>query len=178
MEKQYGSPFMKPFALFASVVVGFVAFSQTGCAVFSKGRKQTVVVRSTPEGATTKINGTEVGSTPFKVSLKRDEVFRVDLAKNGFENGSALFLPSSTAYDARYLRWGIDYQTGAAKDLIPAEMLVEMKPALAVAGGADRYSELTAQINRADALLQSGDLTKADHKYLVDKILATYRILN
>lgn len=169
---------MKPFAFFASVLVGCVALSNTGCAVFSKGRKQTVVVRSTPEGATAKINGTAVGETPFKVNLKRDEVFRVDLAKNGFEGGSALFLPSTTEYDARYLRWGIDYDLGAAKNLIPSELLVELKPALAVSGATDRYSELTAQINRADALLQSGELSKADHKYLVDKILATFQTLN
>ncbi len=169
---------MKPSVLFASVLVGFVALSHTGCAVFSKGRKQAVVVRSAPESATAKINGTEVGQTPFKVKLKRDEVFRVDLAKNGFEGGSALFMPSSAEYDARYLRWGIDYQLGAAKDLIPAEMVVELKPAMAIVSGGDRYSELTAQINRADALLESGDLTKADHKYLVDKILATFQTLN
>jgi len=169
---------MKPFVLFMSVLVGFAAFSQTGCALVTQGRKQAVVVRSNPEGAVTKINGTEVGQTPLKVKLKRDEVFRVDFAKNGFESDSAVFLPSSSAYDARYLRWGIDYDLGAAKELIPQEMLVELRPALAETGAGDRYSELAAQINRADALLLTGELSKADHKYLVDKILSAFKTFN
>ncbi len=38
----------------------------------------------------------------------------------------------------------------------------------------DRYAELSAQIVRADAMLASGELTPSDHKYLVEKILATY----
>jgi len=169
---------MKSSVLFVSALVGLVALSHTGCAVITQGRKQAVVVRSTPEGAATKINGTEIGQTPLKVKLKRDEVFRVDFTKNGFESESALFLPSSSSYDARYLRWGIDYDLGAAKELIPQEMLVELQPALAEAGEGDRYTELAAQITRADALLISGELTKAEHKYLVDKILAAYQTLN
>lgn len=166
---------MKFPSLLASLLVGFVAFSSTGCAVFTKGKKQMVVVRSTPEGAVTKINGFEVGKTPLKVELPRNNVFRVDVAKPGFENQSALLLPSSANYDARFLRWGIDYDFGAATDLIPSELVVEMKPALGDVTSADRYVEMSAQVARADALLASGDLTAADHKYLVDQILATYQ---
>ena len=177
-KKDHITIFMKPPVLIISVLVGFAVFSQTGCALVTQGRKQAVVVRSTPEGALTKINGTVVGQSPLKVKLKRNEVFRVDFAKNGFESESAVFLPSSSSYDARYLRWGIDYDLGAANELIPQEMSVELRPALVGTGAGDRYSELAAQINRADALLVSGDLSKAEHKYLVNKILSAFKTLN
>lgn len=165
---------MKLPLLASAIVAGFVVLSSTGCAVLTKGKKQTVTVRSTPSGATAKINGTEVGQTPFQVKLNRDEVFRIDLEKNGFVSEPAILLPSSAAYDERFLRWGIDYDFGAATDLIPSELTVEMKPALGEVTEADRFTEMSAQITRADAMLASGELTAADHKYLVGKIVSTY----
>ena len=160
--------------LSAALLAGFVALASSGCAVFTKGQKQTVVVRSTPEGATVKVNGTQVGKTPFQVKLRRDEVFRLDFEKSGFASESALLLPSSSNYDHRFLRWGLDYDLGAATDLVPEELALELKPALGNISGTDRFAEMTAQIVRADAMLASGELTAADHKYLVEKIVATY----
>ncbi|MCU0791319.1 MAG: PEGA domain-containing protein [Opitutaceae bacterium] len=165
---------MKPTRLSAVLILSLVAFGATGCAVITKGRKQEVVVRSTPSGAVTKINGTEVGSTPFKVTLTRSDVFRVDFEKPGFAPRAALLLPSSAEYDSRYIRWGLDYDLGAATDLIPAELSVELQPQLDNISMADRFEEMSAQIVRADALLASGELSASDHKYLVDQIIATY----
>lgn len=165
---------MKLPLLASAVAAGFVAFYSSGCAVLTKGHRQTVVVRSTPSGAVAKINGTEVGQTPFKVRLNRDEVYRIDLEKNGFVSEAAVLLPSSVAYDSRFLRWGIDYDLGAATELIPSELTMELKPALGEMTDADRFSEMSAQIVRADAMLASGELTAADHKYLVGKIVAAY----
>ena len=165
---------MKLPLLSSAVLAGFVALASSGCAVLTKGQKQTVVIRSTPSGATAKINGTEVGKTPFKVKLRRDEVFRVDLEKSGFAPESAILLPSSTNYDQRFIRWGLDYDLGAATDLVPGELALELKPALGEVTESDRFAEMSAQIVRADAMLASGELTPADHKYLVEKIVATY----
>ena len=166
---------MKFPSLLAALAAGFVALSSTGCAVFTKGRKQMVVVRSTPDDATAQINGTTVGQTPFKVKLKRSEVFRVDFTKPGFAPESALLLPSSTEYEKRYLRWGIDYDLDATSDLVPGELSVELKPALGEFATGDRFADMSAQILRADAMLASGELTAADHKYLVEKIIAAYK---
>ena len=160
--------------LSAAFLAGFVALASSGCAVFTKGQRQTVVVRSAPEGANVKINGTAVGKTPFRVKLRRDEVFRVDFEKGGFVAESALLLPSSSNYDHRFLRWGLDYDLGAATDLVPGELVIELKPALGNISESDRFAEMTAQIVRADAMLANGELTAADHKYLVEKIVATY----
>jgi hypothetical protein len=160
--------------LSAAVLAVCVSVATSGCAFITKGKSQTVVVRSTPSGAVAQINGTVVGTTPFKVKLKRDEVYRVDLEKNGFSPEAAILLPSSTNYDQRFLRWGIDYDLGAATDLVPGELALELKPALGDISESDRFAEMSAQIVRADAMLASGELTQADHKYLVEKIVATY----
>ena len=156
------------------LLAALISTGATGCAVLTKGKKQTVVVRSTPAGAVAKINGTVVGQTPFKVKLARDGVFRVDLEKNGFESASALLLPSATHYNQRQLRWGVDYDLGRTTDLVPGALEFELKPALGEASQADRFAEMSAQIVRADALLASGELTKADHKYLVEKIVEAF----
>lgn len=165
---------MKIPSLSAAVAATFVAFTLSGCAVFTKSRKQEVVVRSSPAGALAKINGTEVGVTPLRVKLSRDEVFRIDVEKAGFAPESAIILPSTEEYNERFLRWGVDYDLGVAPDLIPGELLVEMKPALGDVVATDGYAAMSAQIVRADAMLASGELTAADHKYLVQRIIATY----
>lgn len=166
---------MKTSSLLASLLLSACAFAATGCAVFTKGKTQSVVVRSVPAGATVKINGTEVGQAPFRVELARAEVYRLDLSKPGFGAQSALLMPSTEQYDQRLLRWGIDYQLGAAADLLPGELVVELKPSLGDLTLADRYEELAAQINRADAMLASGELTAADHKFLIAQITASYQ---
>jgi hypothetical protein len=166
---------MKLSTLAAALLVAVSSLALTGCAVFSKGKSQTVVVRSTPAGAVAKINGTEVGRTPFKVDLARAEVYRIDFSKPGFSPQTALLMPSSTEYDRRLLRWGIDYDLGAASDLLPGELVVELTPQLGDVTLADRFEEMTAQINRADAMRTTGEISAADHKYLVEQITATYQ---
>lgn len=165
---------MKISAVIASVVISALSLASSGCAVFSKGRTQTVVVRSTPSAALTKINGVEVGRTPFKVKLSRSEVYRLDFAKNGFSTQTAVLLPSSEEYDKRFLKWGIDYDFGAATDIIPGELSVNLTPSMGAISVADRFEEMAAQITRADAMLAAGELSPADHKYLILQITATY----
>lgn len=178
MEKQFNFPPpippMKPFSVSAVLLLALVSIGSTGCAVITNGRKQEVIIRTTPAGAVTKINGTEVGATPFKVDLVRRDVFRIDFEKPGFAPKAALLLPSTAEYDERFLRWGIDYDLGAATTLMPSELMVQMQPKLDDLTLADRFDEMSAQIVRADALLASGELSTDEHKYLVDQIIATY----
>lgn len=162
--------------LLAALLAVAASLTFSGCAVFSEGRTQAVVVRSTPSGAVTKINGVEVGRTPLEVKLARTEVYRLDFEKPGFGSHTAVVMPSTEQYDQRFLRWGIDYDLGAASDLLPGELVVELKPQLGEVTLADRFEEMTAQINRADAMLSTGEITRADHKYLVEQITATYHM--
>lgn len=165
---------MKTPAFVAPILVSCVALAASGCAVFTKGTKQSVVVRSTPAGASTAINGTEVGATPYRVKLPREGVYRVDFQKPGYAPNSALFLSSTEAYDKRFLRWGIDYDLGAAVDLVPEELVVTLTPAMGDIVLADRFEEMAAQITRADAMLAAGQISAADHKELIAQITASY----
>lgn len=119
-----------------------------------------------------------MGRTPFTVALKRADVYRVDVQKDGFAPVTTMVLPSSEAYEQRYLRWGIDYQLGAVADLLPDTVHTELKPALADLDIADKYKQMAAQIDRADAMRASGQLSTSDHKYLVEQIIATYSKIN
>lgn len=147
----------------------------SGCAVFSKGRTQTVVVRSLPEGATGIINGIEVGKTPFKIELKRSSAYSIELKKAGFENAAAVVLPVANEYEKRFLRWGIDYDLGAMTDLTPGELVLDLKPALPpVAEAKDRYQEMAYRLLQADALLAAKEISRSDHKYLIAEIVKFY----
>lgn len=165
---------MKPRLFVPALLAGCALLFSTGCAVFSKGRTQTVVVRSAPEGATAYINGAEVGKTPFKITLKRTDAYTVELRKPGFENAALLVLPVENEYSKRFLRWGIDYDLGAMTDLTPSESVVQMRPALGESPEGDRYAEMTYRVLQADALLAANEISKRDHSYLVQEIVKFY----
>lgn len=157
-----------------ALLAGGVLMFSSGCAVLSKGRTQTVVVRSVPEGATGLINGIEVGQTPFKIDLKRASAYTVELRKTGFENVATVVLPVANEYEKRFLRWGIDYELGAMTDLSPNDLVIEMKPALSDSSGGDRFQEMTYRVLQADALLAAKEISKTDHRYLVSEIVKFY----
>lgn len=157
-----------------ALLAGCVLIFSSGCAVMSKGRTQTVVVRSTPEGASGFINGIEVGKTPFKIDLNRTSAYSIELRKAGFETVPFVVLPVANEYEKRFLRWGIDYELGAMTDLTPNDMVVTMKPALPAGSDGDRFQEMTYRVLQADAMLAAKEISKADHKYLVAEIVKFY----
>lgn len=159
---------------FVPVLLAGCALISTGCAVLSKGRTQTVVVRSTPEGATGLINGIEVGKTPFKIDLMRADPYTIELRKAGFENVTTVVLPVANEYEKRFLRWGLDYELGAMTDLTPEDLTIDLKPAAPPRADGDRFQEMTYRVLQADALLAAKEISKADHKYLVAEIVKSY----
>lgn len=159
---------------FVFVILSLASLFLSGCAVFTKGTTQAVVIRSVPEGAVVKINGTAIGNAPVKVTLSRQDVYRVEVEKPGFAPQAALITPTSESYDRRFLRWGIDYDLGATKDLVPEELVIELKPSTGDYSGEDKYLQMVAQVTRADALLASGEIDKSSHRYLVNQIVAFY----
>ena len=166
---------MKLSLLAPIMLIGGAFLLSSGCAVLSKGTKQTVVVHSSPEGATAMINGQEVGVTPFKVNVKRSGAYTIEVSKPGFENAAAVVLPVANEYEERFFRWGIDYDLGAMTDLTPGEMIIQMKPKLPVASSAeDRFNEMAYRVLQADALLAANDISPADHKYMVSEIIKFY----
>ncbi|RRJ98200.1 PEGA domain-containing protein [Opitutaceae bacterium TAV4] len=150
-----------------------IALAATGCAIFTKGRTQVVTVQSIPAGATALINGETVGQTPFKVRLPRSSVYRIDLKKEGFLDQNALLLPMPNEYEQNYLRWGIDYDLGAMTDLVPENLVVNLRPD-AKAAKVDLYTQMAAQVTTADAMLAANQISSADHKKAIEAILKTY----
>ncbi len=158
-----------------TLVLGCIALTLSGCAFITKGSTQSVVIRSAPEGAAVKVNGIEIGHTPLKVKLVLKDLYRVDVVKAGFADQAVLVMPTSEAYEKRIFRWGLDYDLGAALDLIPGEFNIELKPALGEYGLDDKYEQLVGQITRADAMLASGELDSTTHRYLVSQIISFYQ---
>ena len=157
-----------------ALLAGCVLVFSSGCAVFSKGRTQTVVVRSTPEGASGFVNGVEVGKTPFKVKLNRTSAYTIEVRKAGFDTAATVVLPTANEYEKRFLRWGVDYDLGAMTDLTPNDVVIALKPSLASGGTEDRFQEMTYRVLQADALLAAKEISPSDHKYLVAEIVKFY----
>lgn len=166
---------MKLRFLVPALLAGCVLILSSGCAVFSKGRSQMVVVRSTPEGATGLINGIEVGKTPFRIELNRSSAYTIEVRKTGYENAAAVVLPVANEYNNRFFRWGIDYELGAMTDLTPDDIVLELKPQIPTApGDGDRFQEMTYRVLQADALLAAKEISPSDHKYMVSEIVKFY----
>lgn len=115
-----------------------------------------------------------MGFTPVAVRLPRDEARSVLVEKAGFAAQGAVILPRPNEYEKRFLRWGLDYALGAMTDLVPEELLIEMKPQPLATGAGDAFTEMSAQVLRADALLADGTIGLDDHRYLVSRIVAFY----
>ncbi len=165
---------MKIRPLLSAAIVGCVLITASGCAVFSKGRTQSVTIRSNPEGATALINGEEVGKTPLRVTLKRSASYNIELRKPGFENAPTVMLPVENEYAKRYLRWGLDYDLGAMTDLTPGDLMVDLRPALPPGTEGDRYLAMTYAVLQADALFSANEISASDHKFLVAAIVKSY----
>lgn len=165
---------MKIRSLIPAALVGCVLITASGCAVFTKGRTQSVTVRSNPAGATALINGEEVGKTPLRVTLKRASSYNIELRKPGFENAPTVILPVENEYSKRFLRWGIDYDLGAMTDLTPGDLVVDLRPALPPGTEEDRYLAMTYAVLQADALLSANEISASDHKFLVAAIVKSY----
>jgi PEGA domain len=158
-----------------TLTLGIVALTFSGCAFFTTGRSQSVVIRSNPEGAVVRVNGIEIGHAPLRVALPREDLFRVDIEKAGYASQAALIMPNSENYQKRLFRWGVDYDLGATKILVPEELVVELKPAMGDFSGEDKYQQMVGQITRADAMLASGELDAVAYRNLVKQIIAFYR---
>lgn len=67
------------------LVAGLLLMSATGCATIARGDKQRVKFFTDPKGAQLVINGQEF-TTPAIVALKRSEVQKVEIRKEGYRS--------------------------------------------------------------------------------------------
>ncbi len=65
------------------IIVLFFLYS--GCATIFSGSKQEIKLNSTPTGATVYINGSEEGTTPIKVNLKKGKEYIIEFVKDDYK---------------------------------------------------------------------------------------------
>jgi hypothetical protein len=158
-------------------LLGALVALTPGCAVVTHGLHQKVDIASAPAGATVLVDGAEAGRTPLTVNLARAKSHRVELRKPGFAPAVATLVPRLTEYSNRFLRWGIDIDSGAASELSPASLHLELVPEMLAtppAAGGDEFAQMSAAVLAADELKRTGAISDADHRFIIGKILARY----
>jgi hypothetical protein len=152
-----------------------VAILAAGCATANKGRDQRIVVESVPAGATILVDGREVGRTPRALWLARMNGYQITVRKTGFTDATDFVRTVANEYDAKFLRLGADYATGAMNDLVPSSFRFELRPAiLPEVRGSDPYYEMTSLVLEADSMRDRGEISRRDHRYIVRKIVEFY----
>lgn len=147
----------------------------SGCATIKKGRDQRIVVESVPSGATIFVDGREAGRTPKAFWLARMNGYQISVRKRGFADATDFVRTVANEYDAKFLRLGADYATGAMNDLVPSSFRFEMRPAmLPEVRGSDPYYEMAALVLEADSMRDRGEISRRDHRYMVRKIVEFY----
>lgn len=147
----------------------------SGCALATKGRRQQVSISSEPHGATVVVDGVPAGQTPLVTSLPRKVSHRIEVTKEGFVPASVLVRAESNEFARRTIRWGLDIDLGATNDLTPATLELALVPqALAATTYGDAFERMIYAVLAADTLQESGSISDADHRYMIEKIIARY----
>lgn len=134
-----------------------------------------MTIRSHPTGAEVVVAGKVIGRTPLVVSLPRRTAYRLEIRKEGFQPAPAVLLPSSSGYDQRLLRRGVDYASGAANSLLPGDLVLQLRPAvLPQSRPVDALAQMAHNVAQADELLAMGRITAQDHRYAVAQIIECY----
>jgi len=100
----------------------------SGCATIINGRTERVEIASDPPGATAKVDGIPIGTTPTSIDLKRDNPHSVTIEKDGYvtaeesiEQGTSWWLAGNILLGG-LIGLFVDYSTGAAHTLKPESM--------------------------------------------------------
>jgi hypothetical protein len=146
-----------------------------GCAMVTNGLHQSVEIASVPAGATVLIDGEQAGQTPLTVSLPRAHTHRVELRKAAFVSVTQYLRSQPDDYLRRQVRFGLDLDSGAANELTPAAINVELKPEATTApASGDAFDQMTAAVLAADDLWHRGAVSEAEHREMIEKILARF----
>jgi len=146
-----------------------------GCAMVTNGLHQSVGIASDPAGATVLIDGEQAGLTPLTVSLPRAHTHRVELRKAGFVSVTQYLRSQPDEYLRRQVRFGLDLDSGAANELTPAAINVELTPEATTApASGDAFEQMTAAVLAADDLWHRGTVSEAEHREMIEKILARF----
>lgn len=121
------------------VVLALITALCSGCATIMNGSTQAVHIRSKPEGANCLVGGRSV-VTPTTIRLHRGRNYQVECLALGF-------FPAYASISGRLSGWtfvnllgliglAIDFDNGAAFNLSPSEVNIELVPKGALPGEA------------------------------------------
>jgi hypothetical protein len=97
----------------------------SGCATIVNGSTQRVEIASDPPGATAKVDGIPIGTTPTSIDLKRGDPHSVTIQKDGYVTDEESIEQGTSGWIAGNILFGgligliVDYSTGAAHTLKP-----------------------------------------------------------
>ena len=139
------------------------------------GVPQEVVVMSFPTEASVYINGDPVGITPLSLKLPRKIVHEVRLEKHGYNSAVKYFTPVPNEKSENFVKFGLSRDLGYYKDLEPSTLKAEMESDLVPSSiGADPFEKMAVQALEADRQLESGEITPAEHKVIIEQILGYF----
>lgn len=144
----------------------------SGCEHFKKGVPQEVAILSYPTEASVYINGVATGITPLKVELGRKVNHEIRLEKRGYNTAVKYFTPVPNGKSQNFIRFGLSEDLGYYVDLEPGTMKAKMQSGLVPTSlGADPFEKMALQALKADAQLEAGEITPAEHKYIIEQIV-------
>ena len=131
-----------------------------GTAAGCSGLRETVEVRSVPEGAFVYVNGSFAGNTPADLRLKRQIPHRMEFRKVGYRTREVRVNPEYESGTKPSVSFGALESMGAYVTLRPnpveVELVHEMVPQRPETGNREAYGEHLREVEEAVA---AGDLT-------------------
>ncbi len=70
----------------ASVLIGFLLFSLSGCAAIFKGNSSKIDTSSNPSGAGVFVDGNYMGDTPIRLKLESKRTYNIEFRKEGYKS--------------------------------------------------------------------------------------------
>ena len=163
--------------LFATLSIAL--FALAGCetveSALRSGIPQSVTIDSSPTGAEVYIDGAYYGTTPLTVELPRKATHEVALEKNGYTVMRKFFTPTRNARSEDFIRFGIAEDLGLYFDLTPTDMMANLRHALIpLVASTEPFEEMAYRVMLADALLNSGAISSAEHSTIYTELVTFY----
>ena len=157
------------------IVSLIVILLASGCAYFEKGVPQEVTIVSFPNECSVYINGSAIGITPLVTKLPRKIVHEVRLEKLGYNQAVKYFTPVPNEKSKNFIRFGLSEALGYYVDLKPETLDADMKSDLVPSSiGSDPFEKMAIQALEADRRLEDGEISAAEHKYIIEQIISFF----
>ena len=125
-----------------------------------------------PEGADVFLNGEAVGKTPLILPLDNNGVYELKFSKKGYKDDVVNL--ASKSKDS-FIKFGPLVDLGYYNELASEPVCAKLKPDFLPAyPGTNSFGDMTANIEKADAMRKSGKITPEEHSYLIEQITLFY----